>query len=127
MAQQKLTFAGSVDLGAPVGNPSGQPQALVSFDEISYTQRVLTTNIRLTADTAVSLSLGQLAAVNFLSIRADGGKVRVRITSADGTSQSIPVDPFLILRCDSVGITAIDITRTAGIDTDVYAVLGEKS
>ena len=127
MAQQKLVFTGSVDLGAPVGSPSGQPQAIVAFDETSYTQRILSTVLRLTGDSAVTLNLGQLSTVNFLSIRADGGKVRVRITSADGTSQSIPVDPFLILRCDSVGITAIDITRTAGIDTDVYVVLGEKS
>lgn len=127
MSQQKVTFIGSVDMAAPVGSPSGQPQTLISYNEISYTEKVLSQNIFLGVDTPVAVSLGQLSGVNFLSIRADGAKIRVRITSTDGSTQAVPVDPLLVLRCDSTDITAIDITRTAGIDTDVYIVLGKKS
>jgi hypothetical protein len=125
--QQRLKFEGSVEVSSPVGNPSGHPQALVQLMELLYTQKYLVQTVSLTTDNPTALTLGTLSEANFLVIRADGGKVRVRITSSDGTSQSIPVDPFLILRCDSVGITAIDITRTTGTDTDVYAVLGEKA
>lgn len=125
--QQRLKLEGSVEVSSPVGNPSGHPQALVQLAEILYTGKYSVQTVTLSADSATSLSLGALSEANFLVIRVDGGKVRVRITSSDGTSQSIPVDPLLILRCDSVGITAIDITRTTGIDTDVYAVLGQKA
>lgn len=125
--QQRLKLEGSVEVSSPVGNPSGHPQALVQLAEILYTGKYSVQTVTLSADNATSLSLGALSEANFLVIRVDGGKVRVRITSSDGTSQSIPVDPLLILRCDSVGITAIDITRTTGIDTDVYAVLGQKA
>jgi len=127
MSQQRLKFDGSIDVGAPAGVPSGHPQTLVTLAELLYTDKVLSQNLTLSTDNPTMLSLGPLSGVNFLCIRADGGKIRVAITSSDGSSQAIPVDSFLILRCDSVDITAIDITRTTGIDTDVYAVLGEKA
>jgi hypothetical protein len=109
--------------------PDGRADLHRTFklEPLLYTQKYLVQTVSLTTDNPTALTLGTLSEANFLVMRADGGKVRVRITSSDGTSQSIPVDPFLILRCDSVGITAIDITRTTGTDTDVYAVLGEKA
>ena len=74
-----------------------------------------------------SVDLGGLSNVNFLSVRAVGVKIRVRITSADGTNQSIPVDPILVLRSDSVNITALDLTRLANTETEVYIVLAERA
>ena len=81
----------------------------------------------LSADSVQSVDLGGLSNVNFLSVRAVGGKIRVRITSADGTNQSIPVDPILVLRSDSVNITALDLTRLANTETEVYIVLAERA
>lgn len=89
--------------------------------------RVLSTNISLTSDSVQSVGLGTLSEVNYLSVRADGAKVRLRLTSSDGTTQAIPVDPSFDLRTDSVGITAIDVTRLSGFDCEVFIVLGQKA
>ena len=126
MSYQNLAFTGSASLKPPVGTPSGQPTTLVSYDEKVSLDKCLTGNLTLSTDNATSISLGSLTGVNWLSIRALGAKVRVRITSSDGTSQAIPVDPTLILRSDSVDITAIDVTRTASIETEVFYVFGQK-
>lgn len=125
MPTQMLTFTGEVALEPPAGNSSGQPTVLVSYAEKVAEERSLTTTYSLTVDTPVSVDFGPLTAANFVSLRVSGAKIRVRVTSADGTSQSLPVDPTLILRSDSVGITAIDLTRTATYDTDVYVVLAK--
>ena len=126
MSYQNLAFTGSATLKPPVGFPSGQPTTLVSYDEKVSLDKNLSGNITLSTDNATSMSLGALTGVNWLSIRALGAKVRVRITSSDGTTQAIPVDPTLILRCDSVDITAIDVTRTTSIETEVFYVFGQK-
>lgn len=126
MSYQMLTFEGSAQLEPPVGNPSGQPTTLVSYDEKLALARELTTNYTLTSDSAQVVALGPLTGVNFLSIRALGGKIRVRLTSSDGTTQALPVDPFLIIRSDSVDITAIDLTRVTLVETEVFVVMGQK-
>lgn len=126
MSYQNLGFTGSATLKPPVGTPSGQPTTLVNYDEKVSLDKCLTGNLSLTVDTAVSISLGSLTGVNWLSIHALGAKVRVRITSSDGSTQAIPVDPTLILRSDSVDITAIDVTRTSNIETEVFYVFGQK-
>ena len=126
MSYQNLAFTGSVTLKPPVGFPSGQPTTLVSYDEKVSLDKNLSGNITLSTDNATSISLGALTGVNWLSIRALGAKVRVRITSSDGTTQAVPVDPTLILRCDSVDITAIDVTRTTSIETEVFYVFGQR-
>ena len=123
MPTQMLTFNGEVAVEPPSGNNSGQPTVLVSYSQRVAQERQLVTTYTLDADPVVSVDFGPLTEVNFLSITAVGNKIRVRITSADGTTQAIPVDPSLILRCDSVGITAIDLMRTATYDTDVYLVM----
>lgn len=127
MSYQMLKLDGSLSLAPPVGSPSGQPSVLLTLNESVALDRQLSTNVTLSSDAVASVSIGPLTGVNYLSVRASGGKVRVRITSSDGTTQAIPVDPLLILRCDSVNITAIDLTREAGIETEVFLVLGQKS
>lgn len=127
MSQLTLKRTGSDVLAPIVGNPSGHPSILVSKDETMALSRVLSTNISLTSDSVQSVGLGTLSEVNYLSVRADGAKVRLRLTSSDGTTQAIPVDPSFDLRTDSVGITAIDVTRLSGFDCEVFIVLGQKA
>jgi len=56
------------------------------------------------------------------------GKVRVRATSADGTTQSIPVDGALILISSTVPVTALDVMRVPGAAAlTVRVFLGEKN
>lgn len=126
--QQTFKFQGSVTAGPPVGNPSGQPAVLTSFDETVAMEQTYSVNFQLTADAAYAVSLGPLASgFNHITIQVVGGKVKAAFTSSDGTAQAIPVDPSLILRSDSVDITALTLTRTANIDTDVYITAGKRA
>lgn len=122
----KLTGSYSADAGC--GGCSGE------IAEISgeLSERVSLTNktvgkYALSADAAVPVELGGLSQVNVLIVKAKGGKVRVRITSADGALQSIPVDTLLVLVDLTVPITAIDLTRVAGVTTSVQVFLGERT
>jgi len=126
-AQQELKLEGSITIANPVGAPSGQPTVLLTLEEKVYLKRVLSTNVSLLTDVLTPVSLGPLAKVNYLIVRAEGGYVRVRITSSQGVTQSIPVDPSLILQSDDLDITAIDLLRESTVDTEVYIVLGEKA
>lgn len=83
--------------------------------------------VTLTSDDPVSLSLGGLSAVNALIIKAVGGKIRVQISSSDGVQQSVPVDSFLALVSASTNITAITVTRTPAVATVVKYFLGQKT
>jgi len=127
MSQQQLKVEGSITAQNPVGSPPGQPTTLVKLDDSVFLKKVLSTSYSLLSDSPVSVDLGNLEEVNFLSIRAEGGYVRLRITTTMGTTQAVPVDPSLILRSDDVGITAIELTRESTVDTEVYIVLGEKA
>lgn len=127
MAYKTLELQGSVSVGNQQGMVSGQPTILTSINERMTVTSDLAAKYTLTADSVQSVDLGGLSNVNFLSVRAVGGKIRVRITSADGTNQSIPVDPILVLRSDSVNITALDLTRLANTETEVYIVLAERA
>lgn len=127
MSTQILKRTGSDTIAPPVGNPSGQPSVLVSRDETMPLRNYLSTVVYLTVDTAVAVSLGPLTGVNYLSIRSGDSKIRVRLTSADGTTQAVPVYPSLDLRSDTVDITAIDLTRSAGVDSEVFIVMGQKA
>lgn len=127
MAQQACVFDGSLSIEPPVGDPSGQPTTLMSYTERVYLDRSITANYTLGTDNVVAVAISPLARVNVLSIRVVGGYVLARITTNAGTTQTVPVDPLLILETDNVNITALDLQRQAGIDTEVYIALGEKA
>lgn len=79
----------------------------------------------LTDDSPVSVPLAALSRAHAVFVKTVGGKVRVRLTSADGSSQAIPVDSMLLLISESVPFTAIDITRAAGVPVTVRVLLAE--
>lgn len=83
--------------------------------------------ILLSGDSPVGVPFGGMAGVNTLIVKALDGKVRVRVTSADGTAQAVPVDSLLILQSSSVNITAVDFTRVSGAETTVEVFLGQKA
>jgi len=122
-----LKRTGSDTISPPAGNPSGQPTLLVQKDETMAIRNYLSTVVYLSSDSPVSVSLGPMTGVNYLSIRSGDAAVRVRITSSVGTTQAVSVYPSLDLRSDTVDITAIDLTRTSGIDSEVFIVMGQKA
>ena len=104
----------------------GSARVMIELAQSLSLANSLTSSLSLDTDDPTVLSLGPLATVNVLMLRATGGKIRVRITSADGTAQSIPTD-FLLLFTGTVGITAIDVTRVAGTPTTVSVFMGDKA
>lgn len=112
------------DVGLPLG--SGCPTIEVPFDEDVILAFKHYTEPNLTADAPVAVDFGSVtnAAVVVVAVE-DGKKVRVRLTSADGTDQAVPVDDSFVLLCRSVPVTAIDLTRVVGVDTRVKVFLGE--
>lgn len=81
--------------------------------------------VDLTVDTPVPVQLGGNTSVNVVILKTIGGKVRARVTSADGTTQAVPVDSVLIITSRSVPITAIDLTRVPATPTTVLVYLGQ--
>lgn len=112
-----LEFQGSV-LSMPDGDvfrsidqrmPLAQPAAARTF--------VLTT------DSPVVVDLVEMPAVHMLELDADFPVTAV-LTSAVGTSQSVPVE-FMLLKTRSVPITGISLVRVAGQTTTVRLTLGQ--
>jgi len=80
----------------------------------------------LTSDSPQSVSFGALPVVNVLWVKVNGGgPVTVSVTSAAGTSQAWPVDSFLCLFTQRVNITAVTLTRPAGVESFVDVFIGQ--
>ena len=119
-----LTVQGSIADVPSEGTPG--VDSSIELDE----RMLLATGMRvipidLGADAPVVVDLTGATNVHALAILADA-KVRVRITSADGATQAVPVDGLLLLFSKSVPITAIDLTRVAGVATSVRVLIGSK-
>lgn len=78
------------------------------------------------SDAAFPIDLSATPNVNALFIDASA-KVKLTITTADGATQVIPVDPMMIWFSASVPITALSITRVPSTDTTVRLILGDKA
>jgi hypothetical protein len=80
----------------------------------------------LMVDTPVAVAFGGVTDANVITIFSDR-KIRVRLTSADGSIQSIPVDGTLLLVSKTVPFTAIDLTRVLAQETRVKVFIGQKT
>lgn len=80
----------------------------------------------LDVDTPVPVAFGGVTNANVVVIFADR-KVRVRLTSADGALQSVPVDGMVILISKTVPFTAIDLTRVLAQETRAKVFVGQKT
>lgn len=122
-----FAITGSYSATPASGTPSADPIITAALDERLMLATEVVSQIALTSDTPVVLPLGGLSSINTLIVKCVGGKVRVRITSADGSQQAVPVDTFLALISASVPMTAVDVTRTPGVQTIVRYFLGQKA
>lgn len=80
----------------------------------------------LAADAVQAVAFGGVANAHVVMIFADR-KIKVRLTSADGATQVVPIDGFLGLINETVPFTAIDLQRVAGQETKVKVFIGEKT
>jgi hypothetical protein len=108
------------------GDVSGCPEIITPINETLQLGQKQLFETTLTADAPVVVDFGGVtdAAVLFVSCNR---KVRVRVTSSDGTDQAIPVDDLLQVISKTVFITALDLTRVTGQDTKVKVFLGERA
>jgi hypothetical protein len=123
------TFAliGSYQTTPVNGAPSADPEFIAPISEIVQIDAKQYSTYTLSADAPVVVAFGGVINCNVLVVKCVGGKIRVRVTSADGAMQAVPVDTFLALTNLSVPITAIDLTRSPGVLTTVRVFLGEKA
>ena len=122
----RFTLQGSYTV-APSGEvESLDPEVAASIDEEAALQSKESLSLHLTSDSAVAVPFGTVTAAHVLIVKVlNGCKVKVRVSSADGATQSIPVNGVLILMSAVVPITAVDLTRVASTDTMVRVFLGE--
>lgn len=108
------------------GSPSGDPEVETPIQEQMALQNKTIGQYTLDTDAAVNVSLAGLDGANVVMIKSVGGRVRVRLTSVDGTQQAVPVDSFMVFTTLTQPITAIDLTRQPGVSTNVRVFLGER-
>lgn len=125
-----LTLAGQWDSEpAAPGIGSSDPSIPAPLSETVTLARKFYADITLDADGPISVPIGgtnPIRNAHVIIARTLGGKVKMRVTSADGATQAWPVDPLAIHYSLSVPITAIDLTRVPGILTTVKLFLGDQ-
>lgn len=109
------------------GSPSADPQITAPINESMTLANEIVSQITLSVDGPVALPVVSLDGVNVVILKAVGGKVIARFTSADGSAQAVPVDSFLAITSASADITAISVERTPATTTVVKYFLGQKA
>jgi hypothetical protein len=115
---------------APAVSPSsGRASVAVSVDDVrTLTEKLPGVTYTLSSDSAQVVSFGTLSEASLVYVRVlSGGAVRVRGTGTYGSTQAWGADPTLYMDCRRVPITALDLTREAGVLTVVEVTLGKMS
>lgn len=116
---------GSLGAMPAVGAPSGQFNVIAPLCETQvFLHQEGPTVYDLASDSPVSVGFGGVANATVIFIKTVGGKVRARFTSADGSTQAIPVDSMMCVMSASVPFTALDLTRVPGQNTTVEVFIG---
>lgn len=124
-----FNLTGSYNTQPASGAPSADPQVVSTA--ISESMELALKDLgeySLTTDSPVDVDFGGLGATgaNLVFVKVtSGGKVKLALTSTDGSLQGIPVDGYFQLITNSVAITAAQLTRTPGTLTTVKVFLGQ--
>jgi len=124
-----LADAGSIAVQPLGGAPSGDVFASIPLNDQVVLDGVQLDMVTLSDGSPKSVAFGDLTGANYVFIYAQGAKVKAQITSADGSTQAVPVDPKLNIISLSVPITAIALTRdpSSSTVTQVRVLLGHKA
>lgn len=118
-----LKLLGSIVTVPPVES-TGATQVVSQIDKRVLLRRKTEQQFTLLSDSPQSVPLAGLAHVGVLMVQTLR-KVTLRATSADGSQQLVPVDDLLILFSGTVPLTAIDLVRLPGVETEVVVFMGE--
>lgn len=127
MANDIFKLAGSYSTQPASGVPSADPQVVsTGIDESLELAKKQLGEYTPTTDAPVVVDMGGLVnGANVMLVKVIGGKVKLLVTSSDGSAQAIPCDDFLEWICRSVPITAVSIVRATGVaDITVKIFLG---
>lgn len=120
-----LNVQGAFTLSANTGLTRGSPTVLAQFAEQVAMLRKCETEYTLESDSAQSIPLNGLTGANFLYIFCDAA-VTLRITTADGATQAVPVFPLAMLLLPAAKpITAVTVQRVPGTVTVVKLVMAQ--
>lgn len=122
-----LTTAGSITTTPTTGPQSGIVSFAMPLDEQVVLKSKEAGVYTLASDAPVTVSFGGVANANVVFVRGYGGKLKLTLTSADGATQIVPVDPIGYLRSDKVPYTALTLTRDIGVQVVAHVLLGEKA
>lgn len=111
----------------PEDDFSGSLSIECELDEVVSLTQKMSLQLSLNSDVPVSVPFGSLASACVIVVKAVGGKVKLTLTSADGTAQTIPVDSLFHVISIAVPYTAISVTRVPGTTTTVQVFLGESA
>lgn len=121
-----VSVSGNVSIGSS-GTTSGRPTTSLAIDEKVSVDHGSSLRLTLVSDSPVPITLDGTAGLgnaSFVLVRATS-KVRVRLTSGDGSQQAIP-GTFMLVKSEDVPFTALDITRMASTETTVDITIGVK-
>lgn len=124
MATQ-FALSGSYTAEPLDGVPSLDPSIGTPIEESMQLAYKTVVEAHLTTDAPATVAFGGVTNANVVILKVVSGKVKARLTSADGATQAVPVDTVFILTSRSVPVTAIDLTRVPATDTVVRVFLGE--
>lgn len=124
----KFMISGSWETTPQSGSllASGAPSLLAPIKETLTLSQKNYDDYTLDADAVQAVAFGGVENANVVQISCDR-KIKVRLTSADGATQTIPVDGHLSLISRTVPFTAIDLQRVAGQETRVKVFIGQKT
>jgi hypothetical protein len=113
-----FTLSGNYSTQPASGAPSADPQVVSTAitETVELAQKLLN-EYTLTTDSPVVVDISNFpAGINVMLVKVTGGKVKIGVTTTDGSLQAIPCDDFLQWICATVPITAIQLTRATGVD-----------
>lgn len=96
----------------------------IALDERHGLARHAVIPVDLASDAPVAVQMNGVSA-HVLWARSATGKVSMTVSSADGASQTVPVDRTAILISRSVPFTSISFTRVAGEANSVKLFIGQ--
>jgi hypothetical protein len=122
-----FTLDGGWSAGPAVSSDALGSDALGVLEKVLYLDRFESGGkLTLSGDAPVSVNFGSLTAAHVVILQTTG-KVRARLTTSDGATQSVPVDPIFVLVSEGVPVTAIDLTRVSGVETIVSVFIGQRT
>jgi hypothetical protein len=118
---------GSYDLNPLTAPLSFAQVQSAPINEAMTVKATMWTEMNLILDPAYTVNFGGVTNAHIVILKSTNGKVLATITTADGTSQVVPFDTYWILMSEASPVTALTLTRVAGVETTVRIFLAEQA